>query len=108
MGAIVVRAATLGDLVGLHDVRRSAILGIDLRAITPSEQQTWADERSRRGVGRAIMASLEAAIANQGHPRTRLEASANAVGFYLALGYAIVGAQQPDGPTPMEKPSCGG
>jgi putative acetyltransferase len=57
----------------------------------------------RMGVGRAIMASLEADVAKRGHECATLEASPNAVGFYAKLGYTSVGPPGDDGAVPMRK-----
>jgi putative acetyltransferase len=57
----------------------------------------------RTGVGRAIMSRLEADIAIRGHDCATLDASRNAVGFYIKLGYALVGPAGHDGALPMRK-----
>ena len=58
---------------------------------------------SRRGVGRTLMARLEAAIVMRRHACARLEASPTAVGFYTKLGYVPVGLPDGDGAVPMKK-----
>jgi ribosomal protein S18 acetylase RimI-like enzyme len=56
-----------------------------------------------RGVGRALMSTLEAAIEARGLGYARLESSANAVGFYIKLGYAPTGVPLLDGALPMAR-----
>ena len=57
----------------------------------------------RTGVGRAIMSRLESDIVKRGHECATLDASPNAVGFYLKLGYTPVGPPDDDGALPMRK-----
>ena len=57
----------------------------------------------RTGVGRAIMSTLEFAIARRGHECATLDSSPNAVGFYIKLGYALVGRPDDHGALPMRK-----
>jgi putative acetyltransferase len=57
----------------------------------------------RTGVGRAIMSRLEADIVKRGHECATLDASPNAVGFYVRLGYTPVGPPADDGAVPMRK-----
>src|SRR5438067_13636913 len=45
----------------------------------------------RTGVGRALMSRLESDIMKRGHECATLDSSRNAVGFYIKLGYALVG-----------------
>jgi len=58
---------------------------------------------SRRGVGRAIMSALEAEIRRRGHESAFLDASPNAVGFYLVLGYTQVGPVKENNSIPMKR-----
>lgn len=46
-----------------------------------------APERQRQGLGRLVMAALEARAASQGKPEVRLDASLPSKAFYDALGY---------------------
>jgi len=57
----------------------------------------------RTGVGRAIMSRLEADIVKRGHEYATLDSSPNAVGFYIKLGYALVGRPDDHGALPMRK-----
>lgn len=57
----------------------------------------------RRGIGRTLLAKLEATVVQRGHAFVRLESTLNAVGFYAALGYAQSGALRVDGSLPMSK-----
>lgn len=57
----------------------------------------------RRGVGRRLLAELEAAVAQRGHVIVRLESSLNAVSFYAGLGYKQSGELRVDGSLPMSK-----
>lgn len=57
---------------------------------------------TRRGVGRRLVAAMEAAASAVGCTQVRLNATLNAVPFYEALGYADLGAatnQLPSGVT---------
>lgn len=44
-------------------------------------------ERGRRGVGRRLVAALEERARDRGRDEIELDASLNAVGFYVRLGY---------------------
>ena len=57
----------------------------------------------RRGVGRALLAELEASINRRGHAFVRLESSLNAVSFYEGLGYTQSGSVRVDGSLPMSR-----
>jgi putative acetyltransferase len=57
----------------------------------------------RTGVGRAIMSRLESDIVKRGHECATLDSSPNAVGFYIKLGYALVGLPDNTGALPMRK-----
>ena len=57
----------------------------------------------RRGVGRALLAELEATVTRRGHVLVRLESSLNAVSFYEQLGYVQSGALRVDGSLPMSR-----
>ena len=57
----------------------------------------------RTGVGRAIMSRLESDIVKRGHECATLDSSPNAVGFYIKLGYALVGLPDNAGALPMRK-----
>jgi putative acetyltransferase len=58
----------------------------------------------RTGVGLAIMSRLESDIVKRGHECATLDSSPNAVGFYIKLGYALVGLPDNAGALPMRKP----
>ena len=58
---------------------------------------------SRRGVGSHLLLHAEAAIRSAGHPTARLEASPNALEFYLRRGYRRSGPDLPDGSHPVTK-----
>jgi len=58
---------------------------------------------ARRGVGRALLTKLEAAVAQRGYELVRLESSVNAVSFYERLGYVQSGSLRVDGSLPMVK-----
>ena len=53
------------------------------------------------GVGRTLMAVLEAAVEARGHAHSYLQSSPNAVGFYTKLGYAPTGMAQSEAGLPM-------
>ncbi len=48
-------------------------------------------EHFRRGVGRALMAAMEAILCRQGHRRAMLYSTRTAVGFHRHLGYRQTG-----------------
>ena len=142
---IELRTAQASDLGTLHDIRRSAILGVQVE-LQPNVRDHWVNRRGpdsfaqrvadgavliaslegkdvawgsserdhisalyvcpsygRRGIGRLLLAELEAAVAQRGHRLVRLESSINAVNFYAALGYAQAGSLRVDGSLPMNK-----
>ena len=49
-----------------------------------------APQSARRGIGRCLLRSAESSIAEQGIFQSRLNASQNALGFYLSEGYEVV------------------
>jgi len=142
---IELRTAQASDLDTLHDIRRAAILGVQVD-LAPGVRERWANRRGPdsfaarvagggvriasfegkdvgwgsseadhisalyvypsyggRGVGRTLLAQLEAAVAHRGHALVRLESSLNAVSFYAALGYTQSGSLRVDGSLPMSK-----
>ncbi len=58
---------------------------------------------SGRGVGSTLLVLAETAIRRAGHATARLEASPNALGFYLRRGYRRSGPLGPDGSYPLTK-----
>ena len=50
-----------------------------------------APEASRRGVGRALLAAMEAAVSRHGVHELNVRASLNAKSFYSAFGYHVIG-----------------
>ncbi len=58
---------------------------------------------SRRGVGSNLLLLAETAIRSAGYATARLEASQNALVFYLCRGYLRSGPKMPDGACPMTK-----
>ena len=58
---------------------------------------------SRQGVGSKLLSLAEEAIRSAGHAAARLEASPNALGFYLRRGYVRAGSQMSDGSYPLTK-----
>jgi len=59
--------------------------------------------RAERGVGSQLLLHGEAAIRAAGYVEARLEASQNALGFYLRRGYVRAGPQLADGSHPLTK-----
>jgi GNAT superfamily N-acetyltransferase len=57
----------------------------------------------KRGVGSELMFHAETEIRCAGHAAARLEASRNALSFYLDRGYVHAGAQLPDTSWPLRK-----
>ena len=62
-----------------------------------------APEFAGQGVGAGLLDRLEGLMREREFPSVRLEASANARGFYLRRGYRATGPQTPDGAWPMVK-----
>jgi GNAT superfamily N-acetyltransferase len=58
---------------------------------------------ARRGVGLALLAYAESAIRNAGYAVARLEASPNALGYYLPRGYMRDGLPDATGAYPLRK-----
>ena len=58
---------------------------------------------ARTGVGSHLLRFAEEAIRRAGHASSRLEASENALGFYLRRGYVHDGARLGDGSYPLKK-----
>lgn len=56
-----------------------------------------------RGVGAKLLVLAETAIRGAGYATARLEASRNALGFYLRRGYRRSGPQASDGACPLIK-----
>lgn len=59
--------------------------------------------RAGRGVGSALLFHAEAEILRAGHWVAHLEASSNALGFYLRRGYVWDGSMREDGAFPVRK-----
>jgi ribosomal protein S18 acetylase RimI-like enzyme len=75
-----VRGAIIGSVMGAYDGRRGWIYHLGV-----------APERQRRGVGKALMAVLEARMARMGVIKVNLQVrtdNAAVEAFYLDLGYA--------------------
>ena len=62
-----------------------------------------APEFAGQGVGAGLLDGLEALMRDREFPSVLLEASANALDFYLRRGYREVGPQTPKGAWPMAK-----
>ena len=58
---------------------------------------------SRRGVGSALLAVAETSIRSSGYETARLEASPNALDYYLRRGYLRCGPPDSDGALPLRK-----
>jgi putative acetyltransferase len=58
---------------------------------------------ARRGVGSSLLRLAETVIASASYPSVRLDASQNALGFYLRRGYVRSGPQAADGSWPLRK-----
>jgi GNAT superfamily N-acetyltransferase len=58
---------------------------------------------SRQGVGSRLLALAETVIRAAGYTTAHLEASQNALGFYLHRGYVQSGTQASDGSWPLTK-----
>jgi putative acetyltransferase len=58
---------------------------------------------ARRGVGSALLALAETSIRSSGYATARLEASQNALDFYLRRGYLRCGPPDTDGAWPLSK-----
>ena len=58
---------------------------------------------ARRGVGSALLARAETAIRSADYAFARLDASANALDFYLRRGYRRCGPTDADGAWPLRK-----
>jgi putative acetyltransferase len=84
--------AVEGDAAGWVEVDRDRVAAL---YVSPS----WAG----RGVGSALLARAEAAIREAGHAAARLEASQNALGFYLRRGYVRAGPPDAEGAHPLRK-----
>jgi putative acetyltransferase len=91
-GGEVVIASLMGEDVGWGSSEGDHISAL---YVCPSH--------GRRGIGRTLLANLEATIAQRGHVLVRLESSLNAVSFYAELGYAQSGSLRVDGSLPMSK-----
>jgi putative acetyltransferase len=63
---------------------------------------------SRRGVGSALLARAETSIRSSGYATARLEASQNALAFYLRRGYGRCGPPDADGACPLSKDLAAG
>ena len=88
----VVLAVSEGSVIGWGSSSGDCVTGVYIRSSS-----------CRKGVGRAIMLSLETDIVKRGHNCARLESSPNAVGFYTKLGYTSLGSPVDDGALPMKK-----
>jgi len=62
---------------------------------------------SSKGVGSRLLLLAEEAIAKAGYASARLEASRNALDFYLRRGYVRAGDILADGSFPLTKDLCG-
>jgi GNAT superfamily N-acetyltransferase len=58
---------------------------------------------ARRGVGSALLALAETSIRSAGYATARLDASQNALDFYLRRGYLQCGPPDADGAWPLRK-----
>jgi putative acetyltransferase len=66
-----------------------------------------APEFAGRGIGTELLGVLERLLRERGVLALRAEASANAEGFYLRLGYEPIGPVSPEGARPiMKRLSC--
>lgn len=81
-----------GAAIGWVEVDADRVAGL---YVSPSH--------SRRGVGASLLRLAEASIGRAGHAAARLEASRNALAFYLRRGYVHAGPQLPDGSWPLAK-----
>lgn len=63
---------------------------------------------SGRGVGSALLARAETAIQGSGYAIAHLEASQNALAFYLRRGYLRSGPPDADGAYPLSKDLAAG
>jgi putative acetyltransferase len=90
--ADVARVAAEADALRLVATLNGRVVGIG--AVVPAGRELRAcyvhPDAGRRGVGRAIVAALEAEARAQAAPWLDLDASLNAAPFYAALGYAVV------------------
>jgi putative acetyltransferase len=84
--------AVAGSAIGWVELDRDRIAAL---YVLPS----W----SRQGVGAGLLAQAEAAIRSAGYATARLEASQNALDFYLRRGYLRVGPPTADGAYPLSK-----
>ena len=84
--------AVEGATVGWVEVDRDRVAAL---YISPSF--------SRRGIGSALLARAETSIRNSGYATARLEASQNALGFYLRRAYFRCGPPDADGAWPLRK-----
>jgi putative acetyltransferase len=73
------------------------------RAANSIEGLYVAPPAARQGVGTALVRLAESRIAQRGHSLVLLEASLNAVQFYLRLGYAPAGIQCSSAAVAMSK-----
>lgn len=123
-----VRRAEFADAAALTAIRRAAILGLSVSALTPSEAEKWANQftpariilalqehavwvavekvvtGSRRGIGSLLLEVAESFVLTSGYDVARLSASTNAVHFYLHRGYRRCGLPDADGALPLRKP----
>ncbi len=58
---------------------------------------------ARQGVGSALLAQAETSIRSSGYAIARLEASPNALAFYLRRGYVRAGSPDAEGAYPLRK-----
>ena len=145
-----IRRAEVADEEALAGIRRRAILGLAVPAISMEQAEQWATHVaadrivraigdhdvwvavegvaigwvevdrdriaalyvspscSRRGVGSALLARAETHIWTSGYATTRLEASQNALIFYLRRGYRRCGPPDADGAFPLCKELAAG
>jgi N-acetylglutamate synthase-like GNAT family acetyltransferase len=95
----VIRRATLDDVQDLataHCACDPAEALINATCVRP--------DAARRGIGRTLVAVMEAAARASGATEVRLNATLNAVGFYETLGYSRAGDASNRLPSGVELP----
>lgn len=80
------------DVIGWIEVDRNRVAAL---YVLPSV--------ARRGVGSALLLLAETAIGTGGYTSVQLDASPNALDFYLRRGYGHAGPQAADGAWPLRK-----
>lgn len=80
------RAAFIGEkIVGVARIQKNSIDEAQIRYMGV------VDECRGYGIGRLLVESLEEAAREKGFKQIILDARENAVGFYIVLGYEVVG-----------------